>query len=703
QAYIVYMGSLPRGEYLASAHHVSLLQEVIDASSVEDSLIRSYKRSFNGFAAKITDTEAKKLASMKGVISVFPSRTLQLLTTRSWEFMGFNDTIKTNPAVESDVIVGVIDSGIWPETPSFNDDGLGPAPKKWKGACRGGKNFTCNNKIIGARFYSSLDEARDRDGHGTHTSSTAAGNKVKNASFFGLANGTARGGVPSSRIAAYRVCSSIGCSSESILAAFDDAIADQVDVITISIGPTYATNFFEDPIAIGSFHAMTKGILTSNSAGNSGPGVGTVSSVAPWMLSVAASTTDRLFFDTVVLGNGKTLVGKSINSFNLNGKKVPIVYGEDASNKKCSKDYNGQCLEGCMDSDKVKGKILLCDVYDDSSAPSLAGSLGAIVYSNINVSFVVPLPQLALDAANYNVVKSYYTTSAKEAEATILKSETFKDSNAPVVADFSSRGPNPITPDILKPDVSAPGVEILAAYCPLASPSSDWSDTRHVNYSILSGTSMACPHAAGVAAYIKSVHPHWSPAAIKSAIMTTARPMSSTRNPQAEFAYGSGHINPVEAINPGLVYEASNADYISMLCGLGYNVSQIRQISGDNSSCQGENKTSPKDLNYPAMTALVSPSKSFKITFRRKVTNVGIATSTYKPKVFSSSPKFNITVVPGSLSFKSLNDSKSFNVTVVGGGLPNNEAMLSAALVWYDGTHSVRSPIVVHTFDKDYV
>lgn len=152
------------------------------------------------------------------------------------------------------------------------------------------------------------DTARDEEGHGSHTASTAAGNKVEGVSFFGLGQGTARGGVPSARISAYKVCSEFGCSDANILAAFDDAIADGVDIITISMGTRHAREFSEDSIAIGAFHAMAKGILVVNSAGNSGPEPRSVSSIAPWMMSVAASGTDRLFVDKVVLGNGTTVV-----------------------------------------------------------------------------------------------------------------------------------------------------------------------------------------------------------------------------------------------------------------------------------------------------------------------------------------------------------------------------------------------------------
>ncbi|XP_022731895.1 subtilisin-like protease SBT4.3 isoform X2 [Durio zibethinus] len=703
KAYIVYMGSLPVGEYLPTSNHRSILQQVIKDSSTADTLIRSYKRSFNGFVAKLTDEEVKKLASMKEVLSIFPNQILHLHTTRSWDFMGFNNTARRNPTMESNVIIGVIDTGIWPESPSFSDEGFGPAPKKWKGACRGGKNFTCNNKIIGARFYqsstSSGGSARDEVGHGSHTASTAAGNEVKDVSFFGLAQGTTRGGVPSARIAAYKVCGpDRTCASADILAGFDDAIADGVDILTVSLGGSGSVVFFNDVIAIGSFHAMEKGILTLNSAGNDGAaGVLRVSSVATWMLAVAASTTDRKFIDKVVLGNGETLTGFSVNSFTSKGKKLPIVYGNDVS-RNCSELSAGLCLESCVDSHLVKGKITMCDQFVGNFVADDAGAGGSIVLNDQfdNVSFVTPLPAVALNVRNYILVKSY-VNSTKNPVAEILSGETIKDLYSPVVAQFSSLGPNFIAPDILKPDITAPGVDILAAYSPIAPPSETSGDKRQLKYSVLSGTSMSCPHVAGVAAYVKTFHSDWSPSAIKSALMTTAWPMDRSKNPSGEISYGSGHVNPVKAIHPGLVYEAFKKDYIKLMCSMGYSPDNIKQVSGDNSSCpKSSENVPPRDLNYPSLTASVPANKSFTVSFHRTVKNVGLANSTYKARV-SPNPKFKVEVVPAVLSFKALKEKKSFNVTVSGGGL-KEESILSTTLIWSDGTHIVRSPVVVHTY-----
>ncbi|KAM1503522.1 hypothetical protein ACFX15_027904 [Malus domestica] len=689
KTYIVYLGSLPKDDVFSPlSHHIGILERVTESSSASNLLVRSYKRSFNGFAAKLTDRERERLAKMKEVVSVFPSTTYKLQTTRSWEFLGFNEKLKRNPTVESNVIVGVIDTGIWPESESFSDEGFGPAPKKWKGVCKGGKNFTCNNKIIGARFYVG-SSARDEIGHGTHTASTVAGTPVKGVSFYGLAHGTATGGVPSARIAEYKVCGSDECATDKILAAFDDAIADGVDIITISIGNSIVVPFDQDPIAIGAFHALEKGILTSQSAGNDGPYMGTISSVAPWILTVAASSTDRHIIDKVVLGNGRTLVGNSVNAFDLNGTSFPLIEGKDTSSE-C-----GDCDEGCLDPKLVKGKIVVCRWPIGIIEARRVGAIGAVTNSTISdVSLIVPLPAACFRSKDFDVVKSYVNSTVKP-RAKLLKSEVIKDLAAPTVASFSSRGPNRILFEIIKPDITAPGVDILAAYSPVAPLTESFEDRRHVKYSFLSGTSMSCPHAAGVAAYIKTFHPNWSPAAIKSSIMTTAGPANGTDDSYtpAVFSYGSGHINPLKALNPGLVYETSKDDYIKLLCSI-LDESKVRLISGDKRPCPAKNdKILAKDLNYPSMAVNILAETSFSIQFQRTVKNVGHANSIYKAKTISK-PGINIKVVPQVLSFKSLNEKKTFNVTVFGRSIPLL-TRVSASLVWTDGTHSVRSPILV--------
>ncbi|KAB2010907.1 hypothetical protein ERO13_D10G238008v2, partial [Gossypium hirsutum] len=703
QVYIVYMGNLPKGKVSTTSLHTSMLHEVLPSSTVgSEVLLYSYHRSFNGFAAKLTKDEAAKLREKDGVVSVFRSQKKQLHTTRSWDFMGFNKKVKRS-IIESDIIVGMLDTGIWPESQSFNDTGLGPIPIKWKGTCQSSANFTCNRKIIGAKYYRANGDIspydykspRDSEGHGTHTSSTAAGGLVSKASLYGLAKGTARGGVPSARIAVYKICWSDGCYDEDILAAFDDAIADGVDIISLSVGSFFSSEYFDDTIAIGAFHSMKNGVLTSNSAGNSGPILSSITNFSPWSLSVAASTIDRKFITKVKLGNGKIYEGTSINTFDLMGKMYPFIAGAAAPNT--SQGYTSEdsrfCGPGTLNETLVKGKIVFCDYDSDGTGPAQAGAIGAVFqsggYKDYVFPYSLPLSNLNLDDGR-NVLN--YVNTTENPTATIFKTNVEDDQFAPFVVSFSSRGPNPATPDILKPDVTAPGVDILAAWSEVVPLTETKDDTRIVPYNIISGTSMSCPHATGAAAYVKSFHPTWSPAAIKSALMTTAFPMSSKNNLEAEFAYGAGHINPAQAAQPGLVYDAGEIDYVKFLCGQGYTPKQLKLITESNFTCSEETNGAVWDLNYPSFTLSSTPGNSITRVFHRTVTNVGSPVSTYKA-VVNAPPGLIIQVQPSVLSFKSIGQKLTFIVTV---GAEIGNSMISGSLIWDDGVNQVRSPIVAY-------
>ncbi|KAL8035622.1 hypothetical protein ABFX02_12G109400 [Erythranthe guttata] len=706
KVYIVYMGNLVATNRSAEAYHTKMLEEVVGSRFAAQSLVRSYKRSFNGFAAYLTPQEHEKLAGHEEVVSIFPSTTYKLQTTRSWDFIGFPENVTRNPTIESDTIIGVIDSGIWPESQSFTDKGFGPVPKKWKGVCSGGTNFTCNNKIIGARYYNTMSPndttARDNVGHGSHTSSIAAGVPVRGASFYGIAEGTARGGAPSARIAVYKVCHKDSCGAVDLLAALDDAIADGVDIITISLGGD-PLELKSDVIAIGSFHAAQHGVLVVQSAGN-GAAKATVASVAPWIFSVGASSTDRGIITRVALGNGSILTGKSVNSFDFKGKSFPLAYGKDVTIK-CNESSAMDCAPDCIVPSLVKGKIVLCRMYDYTFEVYNAGALGIIFNEESFLpdnevdddSDVAPIAAIGLKRKDFNVVEGYFN-STKSSEVNILTSESTKNLDAPRVAGFSSKGPSTIIPDILKPDITAPGMEILAAYSPLASPSEYDSDHRSVNYNIISGTSMSCPHVAGAAAYVKSFRPNWSPSAIKSALMTTARKLDPTKDQYAEFAYGAGQIDPIKAVDAGLVYETSTQDYITFLCNLGYDSATIKNMFKANATCPAKPATTIKDLNYPSMTSQIKTAKgsksavTFSEKFTRTVTNVGAGKSTYKATA-SAGPGYNISVTPSVLTFAATNEKKTFEVVV--SGKIDYGKMLSASLEWSDGVHLVRSPIVV--------
>ncbi|KAK4402936.1 Subtilisin-like protease SBT4.3 [Sesamum angolense] len=677
-----------------------MLQQVVDSRFVNQSIVRSYTRSFNGFAANLTAQEKQELAGHEDVVSIFPSRTFQPLTTRSWDFMGLPENVHRNLTVESDIIIGVLilEFGLNRKVSTMKASALLP---------RNGKEFVKAEKTslaTRARYYNSLqpsnDTARDREGHGTHTASTAAGNYVKDASFYGIAKGTGRGGVPSARIAAYKVCGLIGCLEMDILAAFDDAIADGVDILSISLGPEKPLQFKDDSVAIGAFHALQKGILVLQSAGNSGD-YKTVASIVPWIFTVAASSTDRGIVTKVVIGNGTAFTGKAINSFSLAGSSVPVVYGKNVT-KTCSEDDARQCLPICLEPSLVKGKIILCDNYLGVNNAFRVGAVGAVTSLNaftpqgrhlVHISFIVPLAASHLSDQNFNDLQSYYAATITP-KVDIQISESVKNIDAPGCGLLFKRAKWHYSRYF--EDVTAPGIEILAAFSPLAPPSGFSSDKRSVNYSILSGTSMSCPHAAGAAAYVKSFHPNWSPSAIKSALMTTAWRMDPTKDSLAEFSYGAGHIDPVKAVDPGLVYETFTEDYINMLCSLGYDTATLRKILGVNSTCPTGMQITPKDLNYPSMARRITTNDSTVLTFSenftRTVTNVGLGNSTYKVTT-STSPNYNISVKPDILSFRTLNERKSFEV-IISGKITGE--MVSAELEWSDGVHRVRNPIIVY-------
>ncbi|RID58121.1 hypothetical protein BRARA_F01438 [Brassica rapa] len=612
--YIVYMGSASSA---ANAYRAQILINTMFKRRAND-IVHTYKHGFTGFAARLSAEEAKVIAKKTGVVSVFPDPNYQLHTTHSWDFLKYQTAVKIDSSPPSspeagsyDSIIGILDTGIWPESESFNDKDMGPIPSRWKGTCMEAKDFNssnCNRKIIGARFYKSPDDdseyftTRDVIGHGTHTSSTAAGSAVENASYYGVASGTAKGGSPNARIAMYKVCNPGGCAGSSILAAFDDAIADGVDVLSLSLGaPSYAhIELNTDPIAIGAFHAVEQGILVVCSAGNDGPNGGTVVNTAPWIMTVAANTIDRDLESDVVLGGSKVIKGEGIHFGNVSKSPVyPLIYGKSAKSADASESSARTCDYGSLDQEKVKGKIVLCENFDGSSYASSAsdevkskGGIGCIFVDDRTravASAYGTFPTTVIDSKEAAEIFSY-VNSTKDPVATILPTVTVeKFTPAPSVAYFSSRGPSSITRSILKPDITAPGVAILAAWTGKDT-SISLEGKPPSQFNVISGTSMAAPHVTAVASLIKSLHPTWSPSAIRSAIMTTATQTNNDKGlittetgaTATPYDTGSGELSTTASMQPGLVYETTAVDYLNFLYGekLTY---QVTVSAGDGS------------------------------------------------------------------------------------------------------------------------
>ncbi|GFP97717.1 co(2)-response secreted protease [Phtheirospermum japonicum] len=420
----------------------------------EYSVVYTYSNGFSGFAAHLSKEEAKSIAQRPEVVSVFRDHVLQLHTTRSWDFLKSQNAhlkFDTNPtsshsvswSTGADTIIGILDTGIWPEHPSFSDKNMGPIPSRWKGKCVPGGNstysFKCNKKLIGARYYDNpeapgyIGSARDEEGHGTHVASTAAGIPIWGASYKGLAKGIARGGSPGSRIAVYRVCGSDGCAGSAILKAYDDAIADGVDVISVSLGGVHR-DFLTDTVAIGAFHAVEKGITVVCSAGNGGPSPGTVENFVPWIISVGATTIDRDFEADIVLGGNRVIKGGGINFSGLNKSAVyQLVDGRSASSSqtnvadaRCS-----NCVPGSLDDAKVRGKIVLCDYKDAHKllekidTLKKQGAIGMILIHNLLRTFAYDYgtsPVVGVTEEDGNQIRSYINSTTNPL-ATILPTE----------------------------------------------------------------------------------------------------------------------------------------------------------------------------------------------------------------------------------------------------------------------------------------
>lgn len=709
-------------------------------SSVEEDassrLVYSYHSAMEGFAAQLSESELESLKMLPDVVAIRPDRIHHVQTTYSYKFLGLDPASKEGAWHKSSfgrgTIIGVLDTGVWPESPSLNDHGMPRVPKKWRGICQHGQDFNssnCNRKLIGARFFTRGYRAalmsnspgvvqeyaspRDTHGHGTHTSSTAGGASVGMASVLGNAAGVARGMAPGAHVAMYKVCWLDGCYSSDILAAMDVAIIDGVDILSLSLGG-FPTPLFADSIAIGSFRAVEHGISVVCAAGNNGPIESSVANEAPWIATIGASTLDRRFPAIVQMGNGKVLYGQSMYPGNRlmrsTGKEIELVY---VTNENTGSEF---CLKGSLPRAIVRGKIVVCDRGINGRAEKgevvkEAGGAGMILANTeINLEedsvdvHLLPSTLIGFDESIH--LKAYINSTRRPTARIVYGGTVTGKSRAPAVAQFSARGPSLSNPSILKPDVIAPGVNIIAAWPQNIGPTGLPEDSRRVNFSVMSGTSMACPHASGIAALIRSVHPNWSPAAIKSAIMTTAdvtdhsgNPIMDGDKPAGVFAIGAGHINPVRAIDPGLIYDIRPEEYVTHLCTLGYTKSDILTITHRNVSCREILKMNRGfSLNYPSISVTFKHGMRSK-RVRRQITNVGSPNSTYLLEVMA--PKeVSVKVKPQRLVFTDINQSLSFRVWFISRKRIRNDKMSFSQghLAWVNSNisyHKVKSPISV--------
>ncbi len=743
-----------------TAHLVAEHDRKLSAIGATGRKVYSYCHTMNGFAARLTDAEVARLRGDKSVVNVWEDYAIDIDTNNTPRFLGLLDRRKglrkRLRLKGEDVIVGVLDTGAVQEHPSFTDTRTFPMPRfcenprnryierfcgklekfrsqvvydapppQWSGICQAGEAWSeedCNNKLIGARWYvdgflagrGSVVEGeflspRDSSGHGSHTASTAAGNQVL-ASLAGQNLDFISGMAPRARVAVYKVCwlspgaTNFSCFFSDSAAATDQAVADGVDVINFSVGTAAA---FDDPQDLAFLDAATAGVFVARSAGNDGPGFQTTNAGSPWVTSVAASTASGTGFALAAAINAPAAVAGDYPALE-GGITRPLLDSGDITSDVVAADPVDACGAGL--NNDIGGNIALiargsCGFVEKVENAVAAGAIAVLMYTDARPKTVmggtasdatlsVPgvmidnEPGLALlaelDAGNVvngTLSGTDFTTEALEGN---------------IMADFSSRGPFVTESDWVKPDITAPGVRILAAYAP---EQADGSAGDLFQY--LQGTSMSSPHIAGLAALIIEAQPGWSPAQIKSALMTTARQdvvKEDGETPADPFDYGAGHVDPNKAVDPGLTYDAGLLDYLAASCG-----TETPLISEANCDFVEDGlglSTNPADLNLPSIGIGELPGTQ---TVTRTVTAVkgfkgryggyhGNRASYYHAEI-EEPEGFDVEISPSSLYLRP-GESASYELTISNQTAPPGDWRFGS-LTWKDRRHEVRSPIAV--------
>lgn len=724
--------------------------------------VYSYRYSLNGFAARLTEMQAEKMRHLPEVLRVWEDEVRPLATNFSAEFLDLfdNDRGLRGPRDldGEDVVIAVIDSGIVPAHPAL-DDSRATGPRvcqnawaeatflglwlcrkyrdaertllyeplaDWTGECVEGDGWTeddCNNKVIGARWFSDGAQAsgpiddgeffspRDVDGHGTHTATTAAGNRT-NATAFGTFLGTVQGIAPRARIAVYKGCwlrpgtTRAACNTSDLAQAIDAAVADGVDVINYSVGNSRRDITAADDVAL--MAAAKAGIVAVVAAGNDGPGLATIGSPAgaPWVITATASSRDgahalealRVDSPASVAGRYAVKEASFTPALRTEGpieSRLILADDDDDTRDDGSVGTTRDACEPLANGDEIDGNIALierggCEFVTKVRNAEDAGAVAAVVYNiagdpivmtRMSLDTEVTIPAVMLGQADGNLIVA--ELDAGETVEIRLDKSLFLtvDETGNGLGSFGARGPAPLQ-DLLKPDVAAPGINILAGFTPDAANSNSGE-----YFGFLTGTSMATPHVAGVAALLKQAHPDWTPAMIKSALMTTARQdlnLQGTDFPANAFEMGAGHIVPNDAWDPGLTFDVSNDEYDALACGIdspAVDDARCGELEGAGFSLE------PADMNLPSISLSELIGQR---TVSRRVTNVGDAPASYSLEI-ENPPGIELTVVPSSLSVGP-GQTASFDVTATFTG-GNLDLWRFGSVTWVGEDRRVRMPV----------
>lgn len=725
-------------------------QAELAASFGSGELLHSYVHTFNGFAARMSSTQAEALRNHPDVAAVWEDEIHVPQTSNTPSFLGLagpDGGLHVDGITGEDVIVGILDTGIIPEHPSFADDGTysDPADLGWNGACIAGEEaeadtFQCNNKLIGARFYDAafgtdrirydlgeFDSPRDADSHGSHTASTAAGNAGVASSRSGVELGDISGIAPRARVAAYKVCwnsnfedpatpgSDRGCSFADSMAAIDDAIADGVDVLNYSIGNVPNLN---SAVYIASLRATQAGVFFAASAGNDGPGPSTVSNIAPWQTTVAASTYDGVIPQVGVAVDFTAGDEELPQAFSIEGGITAPPPPEGVTGDVVAMVPTLGCdADGPVQNpDAIDGNIALvargaCNFSEKVLAAQGAGATAVLIYSDSRAPIAMGGSGVGITIPGRMIENEYGLDIAGRLADGMEVTATWSDdpvsiesvSVGNVMAGFSSRGPNTTPQDIIKPDITAPGVTVLAAISPTQFRFG--GNEQGQNFGYISGTSMSGPHIAGVAALLKGENSDWSPAQIKSAIMTSARQnltKEDASTPADPFDFGAGHTDPLASLTPGLTYDANINDYLGFLCGQG----ETNLVTSFGTTCADLEAagfaTDPSQLNYPSIgiseldapeeisrtvTDITGAGGSYTVSLEAPA-GIDVAVKTFDADGVETESENLVVEADGKASY-SLTFSKGE------GFVPNEFVFGAVTFTSADGTE-VRSPIAVN-------
>ncbi len=679
-----------RPEVAELARRLRARQDRVLAAAGDPAVLYRWTTTLNGFAARLDEAQVKQLRRDDRVVLVERS-TVHRTASDSAAFLGLLGADGAwgevgGPArAGKGVVVGVVDTGIWPENPSFaglpqQSPGTSRALPGFHGACDPADQWKaddCNDKVVSARWFVSgfgrdrlasteILSARDSTGHGSHDASTAAGERRVDVEIDGQGFGTDSGMAPAARLAVYKACwaapdpSDDGCATADTVAAVDRAVADGVDVLSYSVAGSADPT---DTLSRAFLSAASAGVFVATAAGNrGGPGDSGVGNASPWVTTVGAST-HALHQGGVVLGDGSSYVGAMASD-----RAVPttgIVLARDAVSDSARPAAAARCDNGSLDAAAVADKIVVCERgqsprVDKSDAVARAGGVGMVLVNTRADSVepdihAVPTVHLDVDAASALVA---YVRGAGDLATASLDPNASEDEPLPAIAPFSARGPLPAG-GLLKPDLTAPGVAVVGAVAPPSSSGRLW-DLR-------SGTSVSAPHVAGLAAFLRSVHPTWSPARLKSAMMTTA---DDLEGPAGPFAEGAGQVDPAGFLDPGLVLDTAPAAWRRYLAG------ELR----------------PQDLNLASVSVgrLVGHT-----TVVRRLTNVGKRTETYTASV-TGLAGIDARIRPRTVTLRP-GQTRAVRIRFVATPSAPVSDYARGRLTWTGRTHQARVPVVVRT------